>query len=313
MVTIDSLKIVLPSDVCRPSISKLSKHQVTESNVQTDCYFDVKNAIEGLKYIRYRPATNDVLIEISAKILQSDYKRLISLDTIEQVSDRLTDTGIVNIHVADLIECGNVLKIDYCNNLQVGNVDEFLAAICSISSPMYVKRPYIGKGKLQSVVFTGTLKTVKERLTCYNKLAESKDAIFEGVLRIERNITDLKGIRKVTGYTNNLTDCLIVKDSPTLQLFKKILSDNKLSSAFMTKVLNKDIDLLKQLQFDTLLKECGNDMQTAATVLKTHYSKSTAYRYIKQLEQYNRLQLTNNEYLKYITTIETLLQSNSLN
>lgn len=314
MTTIDSVKIVLPADVCSPLTSKLDKHRVTLRNGDNDVYFDAKNVITGLKYIRYRPATNDVIIELSAKILQSDYKRLISLDTIEQVSDRLSDTGIIKLHIADLIECGNVLKIDYCNNLQVGNVDTFLAAINAISSPMFIKRPYSGKGKLQSVVFTGILKTINDRLTCYNKFIESKDLTFMGTLRVECNITDLKGIRRATGYTNNFTDCLTVKDSPTLALFKKILSDNKLSNEFMTKVLNKDIDLLKALQFDTLLNECGNDMQTAVIALKTHYSKSTAYRYIKQLEQYSRIKLTaENDYQRCIMTVQNMLSDSHLN
>lgn len=308
MHTIDTLKLKLPFDVCSPVLSKLDRITSTSTSGTTETYYHAKNVLTGFKYIRCTPALHEVIIELSAKILQDDYKRLISLDTIEQVANRLTDTGIVSIKVADLIECGNVLKIDYCSNLHVEDVDTFLTAVNAISTPAFTKKPYISKSKVQSVIFTGNLKTVKERLTCYNKLIESKDIQFTGVLRIERNITDLKTIRSVTGYGNNLTDCLIVKSNPVLMLFDKIIQQNKISYQFMNKVLSKDVDLLTGLKFDMLLNECNNDMQTAIAMLKMHYSKSTAHRYIKQLEQHqlNRLKETNCR--DCIKSIQTLLQ-----
>lgn len=313
MVTIDSLKIVLPADVCRPVLSKYTERTVTSPEGITTTNFDVKTPIEGLKYLQYRPEYGDFIIELSAKALgKKDYKKSISLDTIEQLAEALTGTGLVKIHVADLIECGNVLKIDYVNNLFVGDdLDAYLAAINAISNDNFIKRPYKGKGKgkgsIQSVVFIGTLTTRKDRLLCYNKFIESKDYQFKGMLRIERNVTDLKTIRAITGYTNNLTDCLIVKESPTLKLFQKIVSDNKISNAFMAKIKNKDVDLLDRLSFDMLLKECGNDMQIASMALKTHYSGSTAYRKIKKLEQYSRVQTVGIECNDYLSLIGKML------
>lgn len=312
MVTIDSLKIVLPADVCSPVLSKYNERTVlTAEGLKTNT-FDVITPIEGIKYLQYRPAYDDFIVEISAKALgKKDYKKLISLDTIEQVAEALTGTGLVKIHVADLIECGNVLKVDYCNNLFVDDVDAFLAAINAISNDNFIKTPYKGKGKgkgtIQSVVFIGTLTTRKDRLLCYNKFIESKDYQFKGMLRIERNVTDLKTIRAITGYTNNLTDCLIVKESPTLKMFNKIVSDNKISNDFMAKVKNKDIDLMDRLAYDMLLKECGNDMQIVTAALKTHYSERTAYRKIKKLEQYSRVQTVGIECNDYLSLIGKML------
>lgn len=310
--TIDSIKIKLPAEICRPDLSKFAK--VTTSIGEAESvYYQAKNVMSGLNAIYYRPESNQVILQTSAKILGEDYKKLISLDTIEQYFKNIEKTGYIYFDVNDCINEGEVLTVDFCNNLKVGDVQSHLTALSCVSSSKFSTLPFVGRGDdkgKNGIVFRGNFISKKVRAIAYDKERESKDKQFKGYLRLESNFTSFKTIREAVKGSNMLVDCLTTKEQPNLRLFQKIIGSNSVNIDIMEKAESaKSVkDLAFTVLFEKILEDTNGNIKIAGEVLDAcKGGRMTIYRYKQQLEAYKREKLAGSKYLDYLKNIEKLL------
>ena len=304
MIKIDSCCFSVHENDVKPDISKFDKivRQKTETS-QT--YYEAKNICPGLNKIIYMPETGIVTFDISGKLLPVEHKQLISQSNIEDCFNIINGTGYVKADMLQVLENSTVRKIDFTENLEVSNVNEYLQAVSCISSQKYNKDVYNGRnndvGKT-GVVFRGTFKTFKEYLLFYDKQAETKKPEYKNILRIECKRSTFDSIRKDVKAQNNLFDILTSNEKPVLNVYNRIIGTNKANFKLYDNM--KNIKNTQQLLYEALLLQSGNNMQTVKQfLLMSNKSRATAYRHLKQIEVYKRNRNrsgTNTDYLKDI-------------
>lgn len=304
MINIDSCCFSVHENYVKPDISKYDKivRQKTETS-QT--YYEAKNICLGLNKITYMPETGIVTVDISGKLLPIQHKQLISQSNIENCIDIINGTGYLQADMLPLLENSTVRKIDFTENIEVSNVNEYLQAVACISSQKYNKDTYNGRGNdvgKTGVVFRGTFKTFKEYLLFYDKQAETKNEVYKNNLRIESKRSTFDSIRKDVKAQNNLLDILTSNEKPVLKVCNRIFGSNETNYKLYDNM--KNIKSTQQLFYEALLLQSGNNMQTVKQfLLMANKRRATAYETLKRIELYKRNRNstgTNTDYLKDI-------------
>jgi len=291
MIKIDSCCFSVHENDVKPDISKFDKivRQKTETS-QT--YYEAKNICPGLNKIIYMPETGIVTFDISGKLLPVEHKQLISQSNIEDCFNIINGTGYVKADMLQVLENSTVRKIDFTENLEVSNVNEYLQAVSCISSQKYNKDVYNGRnndvGKT-GVVFRGTFKTFKEYLLFYDKQAETKKPEYKNILRIECKRSTFDSIRKDVKAQNNLFDILTSAEKPVLKVYSRVTSMNEANLKLYDKM--KSIADIKQLFYESLLQQAGDDMQTVKQYLilaNKNKRRANVTETLKRIEAYKR-------------------------
>jgi hypothetical protein len=173
-------------------------------------------------------------VEVSGKILGGAYPQGINLETVERVTDAINRTGILSVDGQRFIDEAEVLRCDVCANLPVADVPQSLNNLRLIAlNERYHPRPYERTG----IVFTREAKSVRERLTFYDKYGELVrlnrkwieagmiDAEpFKGMLRAETNVSKFRDIRNLFGIEEPrlLTAVLSSGENPLLKVFESV-------------------------------------------------------------------------------------------
>jgi len=160
-----------------------------------------------------------------------------------------------------VLENSTVRKIDFTENLEVSNVNEYLQAVSCISSQKYNKDVYNGRGNdvgKTGVVFRGTFKTFKEYLLFYDKQAETKKPEYKNILRIESKRSTFDSIRKDVKAQNNLFDILTSSEKPVLNVYSRITGTNETNFKLYDNM--KNIKNTQQLLYEALLLQSGNNL-----------------------------------------------------
>ena len=181
-----------------------------------------------------------VVCEISAKVLHGDYFRGITLDTVEQAVERIASYGVAEIDTGLFLETAKLFRVDVTNNVPVGDVTGTLRELwaCSVNqfyeTEMYPKRGARGQ---DGIAFKGR----GERLIAYDKEREmrnKKESLhldaprFAGVLRVESSFRKLDAMRKrfdVEGEPQ-LLDVLKSNRNPNLETLDNILGDGEVQA-----------------------------------------------------------------------------------
>lgn len=314
---IDTIKVKLPAEICDLNLRRFDRKETVKNSGTTFTTFDLVNVVDGLKQIQYSPITEKVILEFSAKILRKHYYDLLSLDTLEHAVKVINSTGAICLDTDNFTHSADVLKIDFCTNIKVGkDLQDYLNFLACVNAPNYRTDIYKKHAVIQSIIYKSVSKTAKNRLICYNKFAElsNKNAKFDGlkleqfagVLRVERNLTDLKSIRKITGKTNSLVDCLTVETLPNVELLNEIIMSKK----HKTFTNSGAKFILHNFGYECLLKEYDNDMHQIYELLKQNMNRQSAYRQIIEIRQYVKQRKAVNEVAKNLTNILADLTQN---
>jgi len=306
MINIDSCCFSVHENYAKPDISKFDKIVRQRTDIETSqTYYEAKNICPGFSKITYLPETGIVTFDISGKLLPIQHKQLISQSNIENCIDIINGTGYLQADMLPLLENSTVRKIDFTENIEVSNVNEYLQAVSCISSQKYNKDTYNGRGNdvgKTGVVFRGTFKTFKEYLLFYDKQAETKKPEYKNNLRIESKRSTFESIRKDVKAQNNLLDILTSNEKPVLKVCNRIFGSNETNYKLYDSM--KYIKNTQQLLYEALLLQSGNNMQTVKQfLLMSNKSRTTAYRHLKQIELYKRNRNSNGTSADYLKDI----------
>lgn len=293
MLNIDSCCFSVHENYAKPNLDKFDK--VTRHNREhetSQTYYEVKRVCEGLNKVTYMPDTGIVTFDISGKLLPVSHKQLISQSNIEDCFSVMNATGVVEADCMSVLENSIVRKVDFTENVHVSNVGEYLNAVSSISSQRYNKDIYNGRGDeagKTGIVFRGTYKTFKEYLLFYDKQAETKNSIYKNILRIESKRATFDSIRKDVQAGNNLFDILTSTEKPVLKVYSRITGMNEANLKLYDRM--KHITDIKQLFYESLLQQAGDDMQTVKQYLilaNKNKRRANVTETLKRIEAYKR-------------------------
>ncbi len=261
MVRLDSLKIKFPllSDSFQLNLNRCIRKETNYPEIEQNPNHLIDNPVKiplniitydipkldlpyGVKSITQK--MYEVEVELSAKVLGSDYFDGININRIEQVWDTLNTIPQVVLDHA-LIEQSMILR---CDNTYTLPVSKSIQSIIQILKSYPSNHKYqVNDFKNESIVYKHKGSSKRERLILYDKLVELGsdknnkdffDSIFKSLdtsknyLRVECNIskfTDMRDLFNVSSIPKSgirLIDALNSKENPTLKVYNKIMSAN---------------------------------------------------------------------------------------
>lgn len=239
-------------------------------------------------------------ISVSAKILKDNYLQGINLNTIEQMTEGLKP--VIEISALNLVNYGEVYKIDATTNLAINNISTVKGCIStlhnSVKNAKYKADTFTDKYN-NGIVLWGDHKT-KHRLIAYDKyleICQKKNETFRDSLsnlssmldqckkfiRIESNFANKETIRKsVTGLKSTLLiDCLnseypinynfltqiVANGSRQLSIFEIMNNADEISKDLEI----KGADLVLQDAFDLIITECKYNEKLIKQTIRDRY------------------------------------------
>lgn len=290
MVRLDSLKIKFPllSDSFQLNLEGCVRKEITypiEKSNPENLINPVKIPLpvttfeiprgdlpRGVKSIIQK--RDEVEVELSAKVLGSNYFDGININRIEQVWETLnTIPQIVLDHA--IIEQAMILR---CDNTYTLPVSKPIHKILSTLKVYPNNHKYqVNDFKDESLIYKHKGKSIRERLILYDKMRELGsdknnkdffDAISKGLdtsknyLRIECNISkfaDMQSLFNVPkkAYSGiRLIDALNSKENPTLKVYNKIMSANNCDTQ-IDLFQEGEVEYYKKLQPSQFLRLYG--------------------------------------------------------
>lgn len=310
MITLDSIKIHAPAEV-------ITDRNVNAFRCDIGCSEDGERVhrnkliasgnIAGLKRIEIDNLKHEVQFELSAKILSDDYYRLINIDTIDQVFDRINRTGIIEIDKAQ-IDSFSIHSADCTKNLKGKHKPSAYLDNLAImpQNTKYFREPYRGAGESKyktGLVFRGKQKTFKERMVVYDKteeLQKEKQFIrsvnnpmnvlnqFSNVTRVECNFSTYARIRQFFGTSDqNLLRVLSSEKNPVFDTYKRIKGAGCVQLELFTfPETMKWSELVSYYGLRAICIDCNYDLSIIKDLIKKHVGKKTGISHqVKQVKK----------------------------
>lgn len=242
MLTFDKLKLV--TSINDIEILDENQFNVTYQNgIMTSMKF--YQDVPFLLMIKIDYVCSELVIEFTGKILKSEYKKLISIETIRQCFENINDMGFCLIDVEEILSHAQVVKCDVTIDLpdfDMSHLSSYISA--NLTSYRQYQCRTLRNGNL-IIEKNVTTKKLMKRLTIYDKGKEMKHSAnlkfaqeygmenyFEGVCRFEMNLNTKEQIRNALGISDTgLQDVLTSTANPILDCIVEVISPKKSRSA----------------------------------------------------------------------------------
>lgn len=277
MLTFDKLKIVTNIDYIQ--IDDIDGFQQTiKNNTLTELKFNITSPY--LLYIEIDYLEKELVIEFSGKILGSDYKKLISTETIRQCFENINDMGICTLDVEAISADSTVVKCDVTKDVcctDIPAVSAFIKGNVRSYNLFSVKRLRNNNLTIEKNV---TTRQAKKRLTIYDKgkemnKVENKRFLerydvaaedFRDVCRFEMNLNSIAQIKSALGIADTqLMTVLTAKGNPIAEFVDDIVTEGD------------GIPLTDKQTYMTalVLRDCHDDLAEVEEKMRQIYSKGT--------------------------------------
>ena len=205
------------------------------------------NQISAMKFYQEIPyllnikidfEASEAVIEFTGKILKSDYKKLISIETIRQCFDNINEMGFCYINIDAILKHAQVVKCDVTKDITGIDTPQLTSYIRgNLSNYQNYQCRKLRNGNLTIEKNVTTKKTMK-RITIYDKGKEMNRASnirfsqdyeitdnFDGVCRLEMNLNSKQQIRTALGISDtNIMTVLSAKANPILDFMQELVS-----------------------------------------------------------------------------------------
>jgi len=301
MITLDSTTLCLPLAIVKKKYFS-GIVDIKEKDGEVIKRVEAMNYdLLGLKRVEIDYTNEIVKIELSAKILHENYFKLISIDTIEEVFERLNDYGILEFNINEAIENAKILKCDFTKNVKVKEpVRRYIRDLGVVTERISKKKWNIEEHKnYESIVFTEKKKRNRIRAIFYDKQAEMlKDrnakelriGNFKNVLRFEINAKTFENIRELAQVDEEkskmiaLLSVLNSQARPHLMVFEKLINGQVYMFYDVYKVGNWK-DETRICEIKGAIERHGSLDKYRDDLIELGASKATAYRRIKMLKK----------------------------
>ena len=278
MLTFDKLKIVTNIDYIQ--IDDIDRFQQTiKNNTLTELKYNITSPY--LLYIEIDYLEKELVIEFSGKILGSDYKKLISTETIRQCFENINYLGVCSLNVEEIMKDAVVVKCDVTQDVlceDIPAVSAFIKGNVSSYNQFSVKCLRNGNLTIEKNV---TTRQAKKRLTIYDKgkemskmenrrFLEKYDVSaedFRDVCRFEMNLNSIAQIKSSLGITDTrLMSVLTSTKNPILDFLDDVVADT-----------DNVIPLTDKQSYLTalVLRDCHDNLAEVEAKMRQLYSKGT--------------------------------------
>jgi hypothetical protein len=259
-----------------------------------------EHKILGLSGVTIEEERNRITLELSGKIMGSDYYDLIHKNNAEQLVRCINDTECIRLDTNRFLDSAEVYKCDTTNNLPMEEpVSEYIGALEVYAlNGRFAVSSYGSDG----IVFTRKVSSYKERDTAYDKFPEMEkkdrknlDALgwqnhFQN-LRFESNHVQLQKIRERFGVLDTkLIGILNSTNNVNLEMFERIILPDDLELQKAVRDF-EDLEAMKGKVSENeklygrrnIIRFCKYDMFLIRRYLRNH-SKGNPSRMIKLYE-----------------------------
>lgn len=275
-VHLDSIKLIVPID----ALEYLTPTETAETAIITNSpYQEVilskllkirkENLAFGVNYIGIDVIGEEIIIELSAKVLQEQYFDLITINTIEHAIHNLNKSKGIKLKSDYVIENSKLLRADVTSDITVSLYppDYIHALRLSEIDGKFIMDEY---HKNSSIIFRRRSKKSRGRITIYlkypelllNKNKRLKEFFnynnYYKLLRVEQNLKDFESLRKAFDVEERtLLEILNSSKNPNYELFDKIFL--QIPFTVNTPERYNHSQMLKELGRDTLIEKFKGD------------------------------------------------------
>ena len=232
-------------------------------------------------YIEADYEENELVIEITGKVLKDSYYKLINRDTIRQCFHNINDMNLCTLNIDGILSDGKVVKCDVTRDVIYPNCQKLSDIKANVRS--YKKYQVKTIGNNLEITKSVKTKTCKCRLIIYDKekemhlatnrefLSSCKDGksllnYFNGKVRFELNLNSMKQIRKFLNISETSIDSVLSSTStPIWDFIDKSISDDCFNNT----------SSLTELKNKLILDYCDRDLEKVEALLRNHYSPNT--------------------------------------
>ena len=277
MLTFDKLKLVTKIDYIQ--IDDIDRfQQIITNNTLKELKYNITSPY--LLYIEIDYLENELVIEFSGKILGSDYKKLISTETIRQCFENINSLEICTLDVEAILTDAIVVKCDVTKDVNctdVPSVSAFVRDNVRSYRQFLVKSPRNKNLIIEKNVET---KGLKKRVTIYDKSKEmnkmdnqrfmEKYEIsaedFKDICRFEMNLNSIAQIKSTLGIADaQLMTVLTANGNPIAEFIDEIITDGDCAP-----LTNKQTYMTA-----LVLQDCHNDLAEVEAKMRQIYSTGT--------------------------------------
>ena len=285
MVTLDSVKMAAP----REAVTQFDDSSF-ETSIKVSGNRQLKNEIQTLEPMRRVYGLNklelkhdEVVIEMSAKILHVDYAKLINIDTIEQALWAVNDSDGVAIDPRIVLDFGRFLRVDVTNDIRCSlPIHRYIGALAMYNSDARYNVTQTRSG----VYFNNKSRYVnfyskyEEMMKCLDNLLQWVDPKdFENVLRMENRLPTFKLIRDSFQSSTLIQDVLQSKVHVNARMFDRLRQPAPPVLFEYEPGKVKFYDVVKYVGYKELLRQCEMDWRKFRKLVM-QYSKGDPTTYV---------------------------------
>ena len=302
MLTFDKLKLVTKIDYIQ--IDDIDRfQQIITNNTLKELKYNITSPY--LLYIEIDYLENELVIEFSGKILGSDYKKLISTETIRQCFENINSLEICTLDVEAILTDAIVVKCDVTKDVNctdVPSVSAFVRDNVRRYRQFLVKSPRNKNLIIEKNVET---KGLKKRLTIYDKGKEMHKMDNQRFMeKYEISAEDFKDICRFEMNLNSIAQIKASLNITDTQLMTVLTADGNPIAEFMDEIVTDgdSIPLTDKQTYMTalVLRDCNYDLAEVEEKMRQIYSKGTNIS--KIMKPYKEAALAKNNKSKFTKT-----------
>lgn len=231
----------------------------------------------------------NVVIEFTGKILQHDYPKLISSETIFQCFDNINALGFCEIEVDAMLNA-DVTNCDVTKDIKYEDIPGLTRYIkCHIVNYRKYVCQILNNNNL-ILKKNATSKNHKRRMTIYNKGKEMSNASnrdfvqindldgkFNGLCRFELNLTSKEQIRRALNIRDTkLSTLLSAKANPVYDFIKESVLQNEATDMSDNA---EEFNYSDRKEYFTylVLKDCKFDIEKVEARMRSLYKRGTKF------------------------------------
>ena len=226
-------------------VTDIEDIQILDEDQFKITYMD--NHITSMKFYQETPYllnvkidydASEAVIEFTGKILKSDYKKLISMETIRQCFDNINEMGFCNIDIDAVLEHGQVVKCDVTKDIagiDISQLSSYIRSNLSNYQNYHCRKFHNSNLTIEKNV---TTKKTMKRITIYDKGKEMKKASnlrftqdygivgeFDNICRLEMNLNSKQQIRTALGISDtNIMTVLSSEANPICDFMHELVN-----------------------------------------------------------------------------------------
>ena len=302
MNTFDKLKLFAPINSIRVTDESAFVQQY-KHGVLTSLQYHTDEKKPYTLFIKIDYTKNNAVLEFTGKILQSDYPKLISKETIEKCFENINAMGFCEI-VTDLMMEAEVYKCDVTKDIPCDDVPKVTSYLKGHIKNYFDFTSRVTRNKNLIISKNVDTKNRKKSITIYDKEKEMRladnvrfadkygiNGCFDGLCRFEISLDSVMQIKDALRVPDTkLKTVLESEANPIVDFLESAISETTNDVVFNDR---------KAYMTFLVLKDCKFDLEKVEAKMRSLYKRGTKFSEVMQpyRDMLNQMQQSKNRTL----------------